>query len=274
MDFNPESYADKALDLVAVYGPKIIFAIATLVIGSWLIKSAAKVLDKALAKKEFDSTLRPYLVGIFGMLLKVVLYISVIDLLGVKTTSFVAVLGAAGLAVGMALQGSLGNFAGSVLLLIFKPIQKGDLIEAQGITGVVESIQPFVTVVLSPDNIVHYIPNGALAGGPIKNYSINQDRRVDLTFGIGYGDDIDAAKAVFERVANECPDAHKNMGPDVFVSGLGDSSVNFAVRPYCSPDKYWDVYAYMHENVKKELDKAGISIPFPQRDVHIFEQKN
>jgi small conductance mechanosensitive channel len=273
MDFNSQQYIDQAVELGMTYGPKLILAILTLVIGSVVIGSVTKLLDRVLDKNKFDITLRPYLVGIFSTLLKIILYISVIDMIGVKTTSFVAILGAAGLAVGLALQGSLGNFAGGVLILIFQPIKKGDLIEAQGVTGVVESIQPFVTVLLSPDNIVHYIPNGSLAGGPIKNYSINPFRRVDLTYGIGYGDNIDAAKKVFEKVAKACPNVYPDLGPDIFVSNLGDSSVDFAVRPYCKPEHYWDVFAYMNENVKKELDAAGISIPFPQRDIHLFNEK-
>ncbi|MDA8792575.1 mechanosensitive ion channel [Bacteriovoracaceae bacterium] len=273
MNFDTSVYVDKAVEMVMSYGPKVVLAIFTLIIGSWIINILSKVFDRALTKMKFDDTLQPYMVGIGATLLKVILYISVVGMLGVQTTSFIAVLGAAGLAVGMALQGSLGNFAGGVLLLIFKPIKKGDLVEACGVTGVVESIQPFVTVLLSPDNIIHYIPNGALSSGAIKNYSINQERRVDLTFGIGYPDDIDKAKEVFTNVAKSCPNTHSHLGPDIFVSELGDSSVNFAVRPYCKPEHYWDVYFYMHENVKKELDKAGISIPFPQRDVHLFNQK-
>jgi small conductance mechanosensitive channel len=255
-----------------VYGPKVVLAIITLVLGSWVIRLLTTVIDRALDKMKFDDTLQPYLVGISSSLLKVMLYISVIGMLGVQTTSLIAVLGAAGLAVGMALQGSLGNFAGGVLILIFKPIKKGDLIETAGVVGVVESIQPFVTVLLSPDNIVHYIPNGEVSSGAIKNFSINQERRVDLTFGIGYSDDIDKAREVFRAVAKACPLAISSIEPEVHVSGLGESSVDFAVRPFCKPDHYWDVYFYMHENVKKELDKAGISIPFPQRDIHLHNQ--
>jgi small conductance mechanosensitive channel len=272
MNLDPQIYLNKAVEFALSYGPKVLLALLTLIIGSAIIGLFAKVLNRALTKMKFDETLQPYMVGIAGTLLKVILYISVIGMLGVQTTSFIAVLGAAGLAVGMALQGSLGNFAGGVLILIFKPIKKGDLIETSGVTGVVESIQPFVTVLLSPDNIVHYIPNGSLSSGPIKNYSINQERRVDLTFGIGYADDIDRAKEVFANVAKACPTAIKGLGPDIYVSALGESSVDFAVRPYCKPEHYWDVYFYMHENVKKELDKANISIPFPQRDIHIHNQ--
>ena len=158
MSIDPQFYMDKAGALAMSYGPKVILAIITLFLGSWIIGLFGKVLERTLIKIKFDETLRPYLVGIATTLGKVILYISVIGMLGVQTTSFIAVLGAAGLAVGMALQGSLGNFAGGVLILIFKPIKKGDLIETGGVTGVVESIQPFVTVLLSPDNVVHYIP--------------------------------------------------------------------------------------------------------------------
>lgn len=268
------SMATAANAIIFTYGSKILMALITLLVGSWVIKMVGNVLNKGLTKAKFDETLQPYLVGIGVTALKVLLYISVIGMLGVETTSFIAVLGAAGLAVGMALQGSLSNFAGGVLILIFKPIKKGDFIEAQGVSGVVQSIQPFVTVLLSPGNITYFLPNGALAGGPIKNFSVHQERRMDLTFGIGYGDDIDKAKEVFKAVIESCPNVHRHIGPDIFVSNLGASSVDFAVRPYCKPEHYWDVYAYMQENVKKELDKAGISIPFPQRDVHIYNEKN
>jgi small conductance mechanosensitive channel len=152
------------------YGPKVMLAIITLILGTWGIGLLGKVFDRALSKMKVDDTLQPYLIGVCTTLLKIMLYISVIGMLGVQTTSLIAVLGTAGLAVGLALQGSLGNFAGGVLILVFKPIKKGDLIETSGITGVVESIQPFVTVLLSPDNIVHYIPNGALSSGSIKNF--------------------------------------------------------------------------------------------------------
>lgn len=272
MNFDPQVYAGKAIELIMSYGPKVVLAVVTLILGSWIIGIFGKILDRALSKMKFDDTLQPYLIGMTTTLGKVILYISVVGMLGVQTTSFIAILGAAGLAVGMALQGSLGNFAGGVLILIFKPIKKGDFIETNGVAGTVESIQPFVTVLLSPDNVVHYIPNGALSSGPIKNFSINQERRVDLTFGIAYTDDIDAAKEIFTNVAKACPNVLSHIGPDVFLSELADSSVNFAVRPYCKPAHYWDVYIYMLENVKKELDKAGISIPFPQRDVHLHGQ--
>lgn len=272
MGIDPQIYISKAIEMLMIYGPRVMLAGVTLFLGSWIVNFISRLLEKALSTMSFDETLRPYLVALSSTLLKAVLYISVIGMIGVQTTSIIAVLGAAGFAIGMALQGSLGNFAGGVLILIFKPIKIGDLIETQGVTGVVESIQPFTTVLISLDNIVHYMPNGALSSGDIKNYSVNQKRRVDLTFGIGYGDDIDKAKDVFYKVAKNCPKTLSECGPDVHVASLGDNSVNFVVRPYCKPKDYWQVFYYMQENVKKELDKANISIPFPQRDVHIRSQ--
>lgn len=263
------AYLKMGTTYVLSYGVKILVAIAVLILGSWVIKLLGRGIGRMLGKMDVEETLRPYLQGILTTLLKVILYISVIGMLGIQTTSFVAILGAAGLAVGMALQGSLSNFAGGVLLLIFKPIKKGDFINAQGVSGVVESVQPFVTVVLSPDNIVHYIPNGAISSGAIANYSVHNERRVDLTFGIGYQDDIDKAKEVLRSVANSCDLIHKNLAPDVFVKELADSSVNFGLRVFCRPEHYWDVCFYLTEKVKKEFDNAGISIPFPQRDVHM-----
>lgn len=274
MNTDPQFYVKKITELAMSYGPKIVLAFLTLFIGSWIISLCAKALDRALTRVTFDETLKPYLVGIASTLCKVVLYISVIGMLGIETTSFIAVLGAAGLAVGMALQGSLGNFAGGVLILIFKPIKKGDFIESNGIAGTVESIQPFVTVLLSPDKVVHYIPNGLLSSSSIKNFSIHQERRVDLTFGIGYGDDIDHAKEIFNKVINDCPGVIRELEPIIFVTELAASSVNFAVRVFCKPVDYWTVYAYMQENVKKELDKAKISIPFPQQELHIRGRLN
>jgi len=271
VNLDYQEYLNSFMKMVVTYGPKLILAIVTLIIGGMIIGVIKRLFIKALRKVNFDSTLEPYLAGILATLFKVILYISVIDMIGVETTSFVAVIGAAGLAVGLALQGSLGNFAGGVLILIFKPIKKGDLIEAQGVLGVVESIQPFVTELLSPDNIIHFIPNGALSSGTIKNYSVHQERRVDLTFGIGYGDSIDEAKKVLMDVAKNCPNTHTHLAPIIFVNELADSSVNIAVKVFCTPALYWDVFAHMQEHGKKALDNAKISIPFPQRDVHVIK---
>lgn len=273
MTIDVNALMQQASMMMLNYGPKILLALITLVIGNWLVNRIGKLIQSSLSKAQFDETLQPYLVGVGVTLLKVILYISVIGMLGVETTSFIAILGAAGLAIGLALQGSLSNFAGGVLILIFKPIRKGDVVEVQGITGTVDSIQPFVTVINSGDRVVNFVPNSSIASGIVKNHTMHNERRVDLTFGIGYGDDLDKAKEVLTNLAKSCPGVHEHLEPKVFVSSLGDNSVNIAVRPFCTPQNYWDVFAYMQEHGKKELDKAGISIPFPQRDVHLYQQQ-
>ena len=269
MEQNYQKYIDQVVELVITHGPKLILAIITLIIGSMLINVFSKVLENTFKKMKFDETLRPYLIGILGISLKILLYISVLGMIGIQTTSFIAVLGAAGLAIGLSLQGSLGNFAGGVLILIFKPIRKGDFIEACGVSGTVSSIQPFVTVVLSADNITHYIPNGELSNGVIKNYTIHPERRVDMTFGISYDDDIDKAKDVLMKIGKSAENTNKDQDPQVFVSSLGDNSVNLALRVFASPSNYWGVKAAITETVKKTFDKEGLSFPYPQRDVHI-----
>ncbi len=269
---NLEKYSEKGIELTMTYAPKVLLAIVTLMIGLWIVKFVANLLQNQLTKTGMDASLKPFLVGLVRTLLKVIVVISVAGMVGIETTSFVAVLGAAGLAVGMALQGSLGNFAGSVLILIFKPYKVGDYISVQGHEGVVQEIQIFCTKILTVDNIVIYVPNGAVAGGAIKNVTHEDKRRVDFTFGIGYGDSIDEAKNVFKEVAASCDKILKDHDVDIFVSNLNDSSVDFAVRPWCKTADYWDVFFFMNENVKKALDAKGISIPFPQRDVHLFQE--
>lgn len=271
MDIN--ALINKITVMGAAYLPKVALALGTLIIGLWVIKIITKTLEKQLDKRSFDKSLSPFLKGILNALLKVVLVISVAGMVGIETTSFVAVIGAAGLAVGLALQGSLANFAGSVLILTFKPYKVGDFVSVQGHSGVVREIQIFCTQILTTDNTVIYVPNGTIAGGAIKNVTHESTRRVDFTFGIGYGDNIDDAKKVFQDVANSCDKILKDKSIDIFVSNLNDSSVDFAVRPWCKTEHYWDVFFYMNEHVKKGLDNKGISIPFPQRDVHIFNQK-
>ena len=189
--------------------------------------------------------------------------------MGFQTTSFVAILGALAFAVGMAMQGSLGNFASGVLVLLFKPYKVGDLVDIQGFVGNVKEIQIFNTILLTLDNKRIIIPNSSITNGPITNISAEGIIRCDMTFGIGYNDDIDAARKVIFDTAARCPTALKNKGVDIFVSELADSSVNFVVRPWCKSDDYWDTYFYMHENIKKNMDAAGFSIPFPQMDVHV-----
>lgn len=272
---NPElieKYSGVAIDWLIKVVPSILLAIAILVIGWILAGFIGGILEKAMKKAKVDKSLTPFVKSLTINMLKVLVVISAAGVMGVQTTSFIAVLGAAGFAVGMALQGSLGNFAGGVLILLFKPIKVGEYIEAQGHGGTVEEIQMFCTLLTSIDNKVIILPNGPLAGGSIVNYSRNETRRVDLTFGIGYGDDIDKAKEVIKATLQAHDKILKSPEATIFVSEQADSSVNFAVRPWVKTSDYWTVYFDLQENMKKAFDKNGISIPFPQRDIHIIKE--
>ncbi|MCL4126329.1 UNVERIFIED_CONTAM: hypothetical protein GTU68_044756 [Idotea baltica] len=222
-----------------------------------------KAVAKVMLKKDYDESLQKFLTNLIGWALKIILIITILGILGIPTASFAAILAAAGLAVGLALQGSLANFAGGVLLMIFKPIKIGDLIEAQGEIGVVKEIEIFTTKIISPDNKLVIIPNGTLSNGNIVNYTEEGKIRVDLTFGVGYDSDIKQTKEVLMSVINNADNVLSDPAPTVNVSELADSSVNFAVRPWCKPEHYWDVYFATTENVKMALDKAGIEIPYP-----------
>lgn len=255
------------------YGMKIISAIILLIIGLWIIKKLVGLSKKMLEKGNIDVSLQKFLSDLISWSLKALLIISVLSQLGVATTSFVAIIGAAGLAVGLALQGSLANFAGGALIMIFKPFKVGDLIEAQGELGAVKEIQIFVTKLVTPGNKLAIIPNGVLSNGTIKNYTEEGKLRVDLTIGISYDADIKTAKELLEKTLAANPKVLKSPAPAVTVSELADSSVNLAVRPWATPDDYWDVYFGCLEECKIALDNANITIPFPQRDVHMIESK-
>jgi len=250
------------------YAPKVVGAILTLIIGFWVAGAVTRGVKNLLARNGVDPTVTPFLGSLVSVALKIMVLLAVAGMFGIETTSFVAIFGAMAFAIGMALQGSLGHFASGVMLLTFKPYKVGDLVEAGGSTGVVEEIQIFNTVLKTPDNKKIIVPNGVVTGGTITNISGQGEIRVDMTYGIGYDDDIDKARDVIQKVAASCPQVIKDKPVDVLVSELADSSVNFAVRPWAKSEHYWDVYFYMHENVKKEMDKAGISIPYPQMDVH------
>jgi len=260
-----ESIIDKLIDFAAVYGIKVIGAIVIWVIGSWVIKKIMKGIKKVMSKRDYDESLQKFLLNLMNWILKILLIIAILGKLGVETTSFAAILAAAGLAIGMALQGSLGNFAGGVLLMIFKPIKIGDLIEAQGEVGVVKEIEIFTTKLTGLSNREIIIPNGALSNGNIINYTTEGTRRVDLTFGVGYDSDIKKTKAVLMQVLTSHPLVLKNPEPTVNVSELADSSVNFAVRPWCKSEHYWDVFFDVTEQTKEALDAAGIEIPYPHQ---------
>lgn len=266
---NLDTLYQKTVELSATYAPKLALAIFTLVIGLYLIKGISRVIVVSMGKSKVDRTLIPFINNLISWGLKALLFISVASMVGVATTSFVAVLGAAGLAVGLALQGSLGNFAGGVLILLFKPYGIDDLIEAQGHIGVVKEVQIFNTILLSPDNKRVIIPNGAISNGSIINYSAEDKRRVDLVIGIAYESDVPKAKEVLMQVLKNNQWSLSDPEPQVAVSELADSSVNLVVRPWCKPENYWNIYFSVTEQAKAALESNGISIPFPQTDVHI-----
>lgn len=270
---NIQQYMDLAVNLAIEYAPKLALAIITLIIGLWIISGVTKVLEKVLKASKTDETLIPFLKSLVSWGLKVLLFISVASMVGIATTSFVAVLGAAGLAVGLALQGSLSNFAGGVLLLIFRPYKIGDLIESQGHLGVVKEIQIFNTIITTYQNKTIILPNASVSSNAITNVTANGTLRVDMTIGISYDSDIDKAREVIIETANKNSKILKDPAIIVGVDELADSSVNFLVLPWCEVKDYWDIYFGFREEIKKALDANNISIPFPQRDVHIFEQK-
>ncbi|WP_288369998.1 mechanosensitive ion channel domain-containing protein [uncultured Marinobacter sp.] len=262
-------WIDQGIALVMAYAPKVVLAIITLIVGLWLINRFVGVLDNKLGKK--DPTLNKFLCGLISAVLKIMLLISAASMIGIATTSFIAVIGAAGLAIGLALQGSLANFAGGVLILIFKPFKVGDTIEAQGYLGAVAEIQILYTVVNTFDNRRIVIPNGSLSNATLVNVSIYDKRRCDMTFGIHYDDDIDKAKAILQRLFDEDERSLKDPAPRICVGALGDSSVDLMFRAWVATDDLWPYYWDMQEKVKKAFDAEGITIPFPQRDVHMYK---
>ena len=267
-----QSYTQKIIDLAIVYGPKLLLAIIVLIIGLWIIKLINKGLNKAMEKGDVDISLRKFLGSLAGILLKVLLLISVASMIGIATTSFVAILGAAGLAVGLALQGGLANFAGGVLILIFKPFKVGDFIDAQGYMGTVHEITIFTTILKTPDNKTVVIPNGALSNGSMVNFSTEPTRRVEFVFGIGYNDDILKTKSVLNSIVEADARILKDPKPIIAVGELAESSVKFKVMVWCNSSDYWDVFFDTQEKVKLTFDKEGISIPFPQRDIHVYNK--
>ena len=260
--------------LGAEYGLKIISAILILIVGMWVAKRVKSFVVKLMEKRNVDPTLISFSSSLLLVALQIFVIVAALEKLNIKTTSFVAILGAAGLAVGLALQGSLSNFASGVLMIIFKPFKLGDFVEAGGATGAVADINIFTTVINTPDNKKTIVPNSSVMGGNIINYSANDTRRVDLSAGISYSDDIDKARSAINAVLAEIPEILETPAPDILVSEMADSSVNFAVRPWCKPADYWAVYFGVTEAIKKKFDEEGISIPFPQQDVHLYKHED
>jgi len=266
-----EDLLSKVWALLTIYGLKVVAAIAVFIVGRWIAKALTTFSEKMMNKRQVDPTIVSFVANLVYIALLVFVVLAALGQLGIQTTSFIAVIGAAGLAIGLALQGSLANFAAGFLMIIFRPFKVGDYIEGAGVAGTVEAIQIFTTQLLTPDNKTIIIPNAGLTAGNITNYSAKGTRRVDLVFGIGYGDDIDHAKKVISDVLAKEERILKDPAPTIMLIELADSSVNFAVRPWVVAADYWDVYSGLTENIKKSFDAEGISIPFPQQDVHMYQ---
>ncbi len=266
-----EAILDKIYQLLTVYGLKALAAVAIFIIGRWVAKGVRSLVERLMTKSKVDPTLITFTTNMAYIGLLAFIVVAALGQLGIQTTSFIAILGAAGLAVGLALQGSLSNFAAGFLLIIFRPFKVGDLVEAAGVFGVVEAIQIFTTQLKTPDNKTVIIPNAKLTDDNIVNWTVKGTRRVDMLFGIGYEDDIDKARSLMAGIIDEDARILKTPAPQISVSELADSSVNFVVRPWVKVEDYWGVFFDLTEKIKKAFDANGVSIPFPQRDVHVYQ---
>ncbi|MDH1443679.1 mechanosensitive ion channel [Pseudomonas sp. GD03721] len=256
------------LPVALEYSGKLTLALITLAIGWWLIGKLTNSIGRLLEVRKVDRALSSFIGSLVSIILRILLLISVASMIGVETTSFIAMIGAAGLAIGLALQGSLANFAGGVLIMLFRPFRAGDWIEAQGVSGSVDSIQIFHTTLKTADNKVVIVPNGALSNGHITNYSRESTRRAEIVVGIDYSSDIKRAREVLLDIAND-PRVHRDPAPVVFVTGLGDNAVNLSMRVWVNTGDFWPVTFEFIELAKERLTAAGIGIPFPQRVVHL-----
>ncbi len=263
-----KDYFQKLLDLGIDYSPKLLVALLIYFIGIRIVRIFTRISKKMMIKRELDITLQYFLSSLINISLKILLFILVIAQLGVQTSSFIAILGAASLAIGLSLQGSLANFAGGVLILIFKPFKVGDFIESVGVSGTVKAIGIFNTLLNTVDNQLAIVPNGKLSNDTIINYNGEETRRKNFVVGISYGSDIKKAKEILLTIASEHPKVLKNPEPVVFVAELGDSSVNLSLRIWAKNEDFWDVNFYLIEETKLRFDQAKIEIPFPQRVFH------
>jgi small conductance mechanosensitive channel len=267
-----QTFYDKAIVLGTEYGGQLLLALIVLVVGLWVIGKLSNVVRRHSIKGVPDETLAKFLTNIFEVILKVLLVISVASMIGIETTSFIAILGAAGLAVGLALQGSLSNFAGGVMILIFRPFKIGDYVGAQGLEGVITDIGIFVTIFETFDKRIIIIPNGPLANGNIINYTASSVRAVEISIGISYSDDIAKGKAAMEAVLKNDPRVLQEEGNVVAVVDLGTSSVDFLVRAFVKTDDYWSMFFDIRPALKSAIELEGLTIPFPQRDVHMIQE--
>ena len=264
-------YANYFLDKILSYLPSIIAALVILILGLWVIKLIIGHLRKIMEKREVDPGVRGFSLSILGVVLNILLFIVIITKLGVETTSFAAILAAAALAIGLALQGSLSNFAGGVLIIVLKPYRVGDFIEAQGESGTVTDISIFYTILTTTNNQRVIIPNGQLSNNKVTNYSYEPTRRNNMTVGISYDSDIKKSREVLLNIVNSDERVLKDPAPVVLVGGLGDNSVDLSLRFWANQADYWGLHFDTIEKLKTELENAGVSFPFPQRDVHLYD---
>lgn len=264
-----DTLVSKLIDLTVSLGSKLLIAVIVFFIGRWLVRKLNHFIVSLMKKRNVEASLFSFIKSLTAITLNFLFVIVLIGVLGIETSSFIALFASAGVAVGMALSGTLQNFAGGVMILLFKPFKVGDFIEAQGQNGTVKEIQIFNTIIMTPDNKVIIVPNGGLSTGIMKNYSREETRRVDWEFGIGYGDSYDKAKAVLERLLNADNRVLKNPAYFIALTSLGESSVNLVVRAWVNTPDYWSVFFDMNEKVYKTFSEENLNIPFPQLDVHL-----
>lgn len=265
LKINPE----KILDLVISYLPRLALALITLIIGLWLIRMFGKFVSRIMVARDVDASLRPFIKTVSKVLLTVLLLVSVMGMIGIEMTSFIALLGAVGIAIGMALAGSLQHFAGGILLLIYKPFKKGDIIEAQNIYGVVQQIDIFNTIIVTFDNKLVFVPNGPLSNGTIINYTAQDKRRIDLVYSISYSDNMKDAMSIINDIIKNEKRIHADPPPIIGINELASSSVDIAVKVWVDTPDVFGVKFFLNEEVKTQFDKKGITIPFPQMDVNL-----
>ncbi|TKB49325.1 mechanosensitive ion channel [Ferrimonas sediminicola] len=264
-----EAWMEQLPELAMAYGLKIVMALVIFIVGRWISKLLRKVVEAVMTKRHVEKTAVSFIGAMVSVLIMAVTLVAVLAQLGVQTASLVAVLGAAGLAVGLALQGSLSNFAAGVLLVVFRPCKAGDYVEAAGVAGVVEEISIFSTTLVTPDNKKIIAPNAAVMSSVIVNYSAKETRRVDLVIGVSYDADLRQTREVLAKTVEACEYVLKTPAPIIEVSQLADSSVNFVVRPWVNSGDYWKAHFQLMTNIKLALDEAGIGIPYPQLDLHV-----
>ena len=269
-NFDLASTLEQVTNLLSTWGVRVVGAILFLIVGLFVAGLVSRGMRRALERAKVDATLVPFFASLAYYAIVTFVGIAVLGLFGIPTTSFVAALGAAGLAIGLALQGSLSNLAAGVMLLIFRPFRVGDYVEAAGVEGTVEEIGLFASTLVTLDNTQIVLPNAEIWGATIKNFTAKDTRRNDLEFGISYGDDIEHARSSILEVLRADPRVLKDPAPEVWVTGMGDSAVDLLVVPWCHPDDYWALKFDLYQKVKEGLEAGGSSIPFPQRDLHVI----